>query len=48
VSDNGEDPFKFTYNIGDKLKIDIEQAKQKKKEKEEQMKKEFEEIKKKM
>ena len=38
--------LEFTYNLGDNLKIDIEKAKQKKQEKEEQSKKAFEELKK--
>lgn len=40
--------LEFTYNLDQNLKIDIEQAKERKKQKEEQSKKEFEALKKKM
>ena len=40
--------LEFTYHLNDNLKIDIEKAKQKKIEKEEQSRKEFEDLKKKM
>ena len=46
--DPADRKFDFTYNIHEELKIDVEKAKAKKMEKEQQMKREFEELKNKM
>ena len=40
--------LEFTYNLGDKFKIDIEGAKKRKEEREQESKKNFEELKKQM
>jgi hypothetical protein len=47
VSPSGKE-LEFTYDLGDNMKIDIEGIRQKKQEKEQQSKKEFEELKRKM
>lgn len=40
--------LEFTYDLGDNMKIDIEKAREKRQQKEEQSKREFEELKKKL